>query len=54
MKSKQEPIPALDAVTDQIREVLVEQDISARAAAWLADTKSRMNVEIEPAAGVTP
>ncbi len=54
LKAKQQPVPSLDSVSDQIREILVEQDINARAAAWLMDTKSRMNVEIESAAGETP
>ena len=54
LQAKQQPVPSLDAVSDQIREVLVEQDINARSAAWLADTKSRMNVEMLPAPGATP
>lgn len=54
LKAKGQPVPSLDSVTDQIREILVEQDINARAAAWLTDTKSRMNVEIEPTTSETP
>lgn len=54
LKAKGQPVPSLDSVTDQIREILVEQDINARAAAWLTDTKARMTVEIEPAATATP
>jgi hypothetical protein len=49
LKAKQQPVPPLDAVTSQIREVLEQKGISERSGAWLDDTKSRLQIEIVPA-----
>jgi hypothetical protein len=38
--------PRLEAVEDQIRELLTQQQISERAARWLDDARSRLKVEI--------
>jgi hypothetical protein len=38
--------PALDAVQDQIRELLVQRDISQRASHWLEEARSRLKIEI--------
>jgi hypothetical protein len=50
LTAKGEKIPALTAVTDQIREVLVQKGIDDRAASWLDQTKSRLKIEIEAVA----
>ncbi len=39
--------PPLENVQDQIRELLVERDISARADRWLEETRSRLKIELE-------
>jgi hypothetical protein len=36
-------------VTEQIRELLVQQGVTERAASWFDETKSRLKIEIEPA-----
>ena len=41
--------PALGAVTEQIREVLVQRGIDDRATSWLDQTKSRLKIEMEGA-----
>lgn len=41
-------VPPLDSVRDQIHELLVQQDISARAAHWLTESRSRLKIEIVP------
>jgi len=38
--------PVLDAVREEIREVLVERAISQRADKWIEETRSRLRVEI--------
>ncbi len=43
--------PPLDAVRDQIRELLVQRGISRRAAQWLDEARSRLKVVITPPAG---
>jgi hypothetical protein len=50
LTSKGEKIPALNTVSDQIREVLVQRGIDDRAASWLDQTKSRLKIETEAAA----
>ena len=45
----QTPLP-LDEVRDRIREVLIQRDISERANTWFDETKSRLQIEIAPAA----
>jgi hypothetical protein len=54
LAAKKQPLPPLDEVRETIRELLVQQGISERATSWLEDTKSRLNIEIEPDAGVAP
>jgi hypothetical protein len=50
LAAKQQTAPPLEAVTAQIREVLISKAVSERVAAWLDETKSRLRIEIEPAA----
>jgi hypothetical protein len=48
LKAKQQPVPPLAAVSDQIREILEQKGINERATMWLDETKSRLHIEIEP------
>jgi len=50
LTAKGEKNPALNTVSDQIREVLVQRGIDDRAASWLDQTKSRLKIEFEAAA----
>ena len=43
----QQPPPLTD-VTEQIREVLIEQGVNERTAAWFDETKPRLKIELEP------
>lgn len=43
----QQPPPLAD-VTEQIREVLIEQGVNERTAAWFDETKPRLKIELEP------
>jgi parvulin-like peptidyl-prolyl isomerase len=47
LAKKNEPPPARAAVQEQIREVLVQRQISDLTMKWLDDTKSRLRIEIE-------
>ncbi len=38
--------PALETVQDQIRELLMQREISRRAAQWLEETRSRLKIEL--------
>jgi hypothetical protein len=46
LAAKNQPVPPLADVSEQIREVLVQQGISARAEMWFDETKSRLKIEI--------
>jgi len=48
LKTKgQQPPPLID-VTEQIQEVLIEQGVNERTAAWFDETKPRLKIELEP------
>lgn len=49
LTAKGQTAPPLTDVTEQIREVLVQQGVSERAASWFDETKSRLKIEIQPA-----
>ncbi len=51
LKAKGAAVPPLDKVQDEIREVLVQQDITNRANQWLDDTRSRLEIDVLPAPG---
>jgi len=54
LTSEGKPVPALNAtVSDEIREVLVQQGINDRATSWFEETKSRLRIEIEPMAAAS-
>jgi hypothetical protein len=46
MKAQGQAVPPLDAVRAQVRELLVQQQISAHATQWLGESRSRLKVEI--------
>lgn len=48
LRAKGQEVPAVDAVSDQIRELLVQKGINERAASWIKETRSRLKIEIEP------
>lgn len=48
LKKQDEAVPPLDAVDDKIREVLIQRAIDDRAAKWLDETRSRLNIRILP------
>ena len=43
--------PPLENAQEQIRELLVQRDISARAARWLDETRPRLKIELLPRGG---
>jgi len=49
LAAKGQAAPSLDQVTEQIRELLVQQGVTERAASWFDETKSRLKIQIEPA-----
>ena len=50
LRAKGQTPPPLDDLREQIREVLVQRGISEHADAWFEETKSRLQIEILPAA----
>ena len=50
MKARGEALPPLDSVRPAIHELLVQEDISKHAAEWLTESRSRIKVEMAPAA----
>lgn len=55
LKAQGQAVPPLDSVRGQIRELLVQQQISEHATQWLAESRSRLKVEeFLPAANSQP
>jgi hypothetical protein len=48
LQAKGQQAPPLEDVSAQIREVLIEQGINDRSAAWFNETKPRLRIELEP------
>jgi hypothetical protein len=48
LQAQGQPAPPLADVTNQIRELLVEQGVNDRTAAWFDETKPRLKIELEP------
>ena len=48
LHAKGQQAPPLTDVTEQIREVLIEQGVNERTAAWFDETKPRLKIELEP------
>ncbi len=48
LKKRGDKIPPLDAVDDQIREVLIQRAIDARSSQWLDETRAHLNIQILP------
>lgn len=49
MSARGAQVPPIDSVREQIHELLVQRDISARAAQWLTESRSRLKIEMVPA-----
>jgi hypothetical protein len=47
LAKKNQPVPSLTSVEEQIRELLFQRGISTMTSKWLDDTKSRLKIEIE-------
>jgi hypothetical protein len=47
LKAKGQQPPPLTDVTEQIQEVLIEQGVNERTAAWFDETKPRLKIELE-------
>ena len=48
LQAKGQPTPALQDVSGQIRELLIEQGVNDRTASWFQETKPRLRIELEP------
>ena len=48
LNGKGQQVPPLADVRGQIRELLIEQGVNDRAAAWFDETKARLRIELEP------
>ncbi len=46
LKARDEAVPPLDDVEDTIREVLIQREISDRAARWLSESRDRLKIDI--------
>ncbi|MBI1749353.1 MAG: hypothetical protein HY234_06285 [Acidobacteria bacterium] len=46
LRRRGQEAPAMEAVEEQIRELLTQREISARAVRWLEDTRARLKIEI--------
>ena len=46
LMKKKEPAPPLAGVTNNIRELLTEKEVSRRADEWIADARSRLRVDV--------
>jgi hypothetical protein len=46
LRKRGQDAPALESVEGQIRELLTQREISARAARWLEETRARLRIEI--------
>jgi hypothetical protein len=49
LTAKGQSAPPLDQVTEQIRELLIQQGVNERAANWFDETKSRLKIQTDPA-----
>lgn len=48
LQAKGQQAPPLPDVSAQIRELLIEQGVNDRTAAWFEETKPRLRIELEP------
>jgi hypothetical protein len=48
LAARGQPLPPLEEIENQIREVLIQRAINDRAMRWLEDSKSRLKIDIEP------
>lgn len=52
LRARGQTPPPMDEVSDGIREVLVQRNITERANTWFEETNSRLQIEITPPPGV--
>ena len=48
LQARGEAVPPLERVAEQIRELLLQREVSARAGRWLEETRGRVRVELNP------
>lgn len=48
LAARGQPLPPLEEVENQIREVLIQREINDRATRWLDDSKSRLKIDVSP------
>lgn len=53
LEARQQPVPPLEKVEEQIHELLLQREISRRAAQWLEESRQRLRIEME-SGGVSP
>jgi hypothetical protein len=53
LQAKGQQAPPLADVSAQIRELLIEQGVNDRTAAWFEETKARLRIELEPMDGLS-
>jgi hypothetical protein len=46
LQARKEPLPPLEKVSEQIHELLLQQEISRRSAEWLQQTRAQVHVEM--------
>ncbi|HEV3218263.1 MAG TPA: hypothetical protein VGZ48_00720 [Candidatus Acidoferrales bacterium] len=54
MTARGEVVPPIDSVRDQIHELLVQKEITARAEQWLAESRTRLKIEVMAPMDGTP
>jgi hypothetical protein len=54
MAARGQAAPPIDSVREQIHEVLVQKEITARAEQWLADSRARLKIEVMAPMDGTP
>jgi hypothetical protein len=54
MTARGQTAPPIDSVRDQIHEVLVQREITARSEQWLTESRARLRVEVIGPMSVTP
>ncbi|HYL46440.1 MAG TPA: hypothetical protein VEU52_05400 [Candidatus Limnocylindrales bacterium] len=53
LRKRGQPVPPLDDVDEEIREVLIQRAISDRAAKWLDDARERLKIDVVALGGAS-
>ncbi len=51
LKGENQPLPPLDSVEEQIRELLTQREINQRSTQWLDDAKTHLRIDVTPGDG---